>query len=123
MINAEYLSFPTIFVGQKKPDNREQFVNVSYSDICKYELHCIDRHAARNVPNLFFKFKKLQMKHISPVQEAHKQYVQHQIHRHSRIYCIENTHKCRISFPIPQMSKTVVFEPIGFESEAEENMF
>ena len=36
--NAEYLSFPTIFCGEKRPDNKEQFVNVHYSDICKYEL-------------------------------------------------------------------------------------
>ena len=36
--NAEYLSFPTIFCGEKRPDNREQFVNVYFSDICKYEL-------------------------------------------------------------------------------------
>ena len=42
--NAEYLSFPTIF-GQKRPerpDNRELFVNVYYSDICKYDLHCVE---------------------------------------------------------------------------------
>ena len=39
-------------------------MNVYYSDICKYELCCVDRCAARNVPNLFFKLKKLQMKHI-----------------------------------------------------------
>ena len=32
--------------------------------ICKYELCCVDRHAARNVPNLVFKLKKLQLKHI-----------------------------------------------------------
>ena len=32
--------------------------------ICKYEFCCVDRHAARNVPNLFFKLKKLQMKHV-----------------------------------------------------------
>ena len=32
-------------------------------------------------------------------------------------------HKCRSSFPIPPMSKTVILEPIDFESEAEENKF
>ena len=51
--NAEYLSFPTFFLWKKRPDNREQFVNVHYSDIWKYELCCVDRSAARNVPNLF----------------------------------------------------------------------
>ena len=40
--NAEYLSFPALFCGQKRPDNREQFVNVYYSDIWKYELHCVN---------------------------------------------------------------------------------
>ena len=52
------------FLWTKRPDDREQFVNVYCSDICKYELHCVDRHAAGIVPNLFFKLKKLQMKHI-----------------------------------------------------------
>ena len=33
------------------------------------------------------------------------------------------THKCRFSFPIPPMSKTVILEPIDFESKAEENKF
>ena len=59
----------------------------------------------------------------SDVPEAHKQYIQYQIHRHSRTCQIGNTHKCRFSFPIPPMSKTVILEPIDFESEAEENKF
>ena len=44
--DAEYLSFPSIFCGQRRPDN-------------------IDRRAAQSVPNIFFKHKKLQMKQIS----------------------------------------------------------
>ena len=32
-------------------------------------------------------------------------------------------HKCRFSFPITPVSKTVILEPIDFESEAEENKF
>ena len=36
--NAEYLAFPTIFCGQKRPDNREWHQKVHHSDICKYEL-------------------------------------------------------------------------------------
>ena len=59
----------------------------------------------------------------SDVPEGHKQYIQYQIHRQSRICCIGSTHKCRFSFPIPPMSKTVIPEPIYFESEAEENKF
>ena len=58
----------------------------------------------------------------SDVPEAHKQYIQYQIHRHSRTCHIGNTHKCRFSFPIPPMSKTVILEPIDFESEAEEKV-
>ena len=61
----------------------------------------------------------------SDVPEEHKQYILYQIHRNSRTCHIGNTHKCRFSFPIPfpipPMSKTVIPEPIDFESEAEEN--
>ena len=59
----------------------------------------------------------------SDVLEAHKQYIQYQIHRHSSTCHKGNTHKSRFSFPIPPMSKTVILEPIDFESEAEENKF
>ena len=60
--NAEYVTFPTIFCGQKRPDNHH--IKVHYSDICKYELRCVDRRVASNVPNIFFKLKKLQMKQV-----------------------------------------------------------
>ena len=62
--NAEYLAFPTIFCGQKRPANRDRVHNVHYSDICKYELRCVDRRVASNVPNLFFKVKQLQIKQV-----------------------------------------------------------
>ena len=58
----------------------------------------------------------------SPVPEAHMQYIQYQIHRHSRTCCIGNIHECRFSFPIPPMSKTVIPEPTDFESEAEKHV-
>ena len=32
--------------------------------MCKYELQSVDRHVATNVPNVFFKFKKVQMQSI-----------------------------------------------------------
>ena len=32
--------------------------------MCKYELQSVDRHVATNVPNVFFKFKKVQMERI-----------------------------------------------------------
>ena len=60
--NAEYVTFPTIFCGQKRPDKHH--IKVHYSDICKYELRCVDRRVASNVPNIFFKLKKLQMKQV-----------------------------------------------------------
>ena len=58
----------------------------------------------------------------SDVPEAHRQYIQYQIHRHSRTCHIGNTQKCRF-FSIPPMLNTVILEPIDFESEAEENKF
>ena len=62
--NAEYLAFPSIFCGQTCPTNTEREIPVHYSDICKYELCCVDRRAALNVANLFFKLKKLQTKQV-----------------------------------------------------------
>ena len=62
--NAEYLAFPTISCGQKRPDNCDRVHKVHYSDICKYELRCVDRRVASNVPNLFFKVKRLQIKQV-----------------------------------------------------------
>ena len=63
-VDAEYLCFPTIFCGQRRP-SKERTVQVHYSDIVKWELRSVDRRAAQSVPNIFFKHKKLQMKQIS----------------------------------------------------------
>ena len=63
--DAEYLCFPTIFCGQRRPNKTERTALVHYSDIVKWELQSIDRRAAQSVPNIFFKHKKLQMKQIS----------------------------------------------------------
>lgn len=62
--NAEYLAFPSIYCGQKRPENRERHSPVHYSTICKWELRSADRRAACSVPNIFFKLKKLQVKQI-----------------------------------------------------------
>ena len=59
--DVEYLAFPTIFCGQRWKENRYK---VNYSDVCKYKLHSVDRRVATNVPNVFFKFKKVQMKSV-----------------------------------------------------------
>ena len=64
-VDAEYLCFPTIFCGQKRPSKEERTVPVHYSDIVKWELRSVDRRAAQSVPKIFFKHKKLQMKQIS----------------------------------------------------------
>ena len=59
--DVEYLAFPTIFCGQRR---REKKYSVPYSDICKYELRSVDRRVAKNIPNMFFKLKKVQMKSV-----------------------------------------------------------
>ena len=58
------ISFPTIFGGKRRTDNKERKVPVSYSTVAKWELRCQDRRAAQSVPNLFYKLKKLQIKQI-----------------------------------------------------------
>ena len=56
--DSEYLSFPTIFCGKRRPENNQRKVPVSYGTVCKWELRCQDRRAAMSVPNIFFKLKK-----------------------------------------------------------------
>ena len=63
--DAEFLSFPTIFCGQRRAIEQVQHSGVYYSDICKWEIRNVDRRVAKVVPNIFFKLKKLQLKHIS----------------------------------------------------------
>ena len=62
--DSEYLSFPSIFCGKRRPDNNERNVPVTYSTIAKWELRSQDRRAAMSVPNIFYKLKKLQIKQI-----------------------------------------------------------
>ena len=62
--DAEYLAFPTLFCGQKRVPNSDRRVPVYYSDICKWELRCVDRRVALHVPNIFFKMKKLQIEQV-----------------------------------------------------------
>ena len=52
------MAFPTIFSGER---HRKRDVTVHYSEISKYELRSVDRRVAKNVPNMFFKLKKVQM--------------------------------------------------------------
>jgi len=62
--DAEYLTFPTIFCGQRRPDVGDRPVWVHYSDICMFELCCVDRRLSESVANMFFKLKKLQQQQI-----------------------------------------------------------
>ena len=58
--DAEYLAFPTIFCGQQRASENDEN-SPYYSDICKWEL----RRVAESIPNIFFKLKKIQIKHIT----------------------------------------------------------
>ena len=51
--DAEYLCFPSLFCGQRRPVNEERVVSVHYTDIVKWELRSIDRKAAQAVTNTF----------------------------------------------------------------------
>ena len=61
--DCEELAYPDIFLGSRRQEHRS--VNINYSDVVKCELMNKDRRAAKNVENLFFKTKKLQMKIIT----------------------------------------------------------
>ena len=43
---SEEMAYPGIFLGQKRPDDKERLRNVHYSEICKSELRRSDRRAA-----------------------------------------------------------------------------
>ena len=62
--DSEFLSFPTIYCGKSRADNKERTTPVHYSTICKWELRSQDRRVAQSVPNIFYKLKKLQIKQI-----------------------------------------------------------
>ena len=63
--DSEFLCFPTIYCGQRRIENSDRLIPVSYSDIAKWELRSSDRRAANSVPNIFFKMKKIQMKQLN----------------------------------------------------------
>ena len=62
--DAEYLAFPTLFCGKRRPDNEERSVIAHYSDICKWELRHVDRRIALHIPNIFYKMKRLQTQQV-----------------------------------------------------------
>ena len=64
-LDSEYLCFPTLFCGQRRPENNDRLVSLHYSDIAKWELRSHDRRAANSVQNIFVKLKKIQMKQLN----------------------------------------------------------
>ena len=62
--DAEYLAFPSIYCGQRRPidsqTNRKTKKRPSNADIFKWELRAEDRRVATCIPNIFFKVKNLQ---------------------------------------------------------------
>ncbi len=56
------MAYPGIFLGEKRPNDKQRLKSVYYSEICKSELRQYNRRAAMCVENIFFKAKKLQMK-------------------------------------------------------------
>ena len=55
--DCEYLSFLTIFCGERRVDNKGRLVPVHYSTVCKWEMRSWDRRVAQSVPNIFYKLK------------------------------------------------------------------
>ncbi|CAC5425694.1 unnamed protein product [Mytilus coruscus] len=46
--DAEYLSFPSIFCGQRRADNKDRDVPVQYTDIVKWKLRSVNRQSAQS---------------------------------------------------------------------------
>ena len=63
--DAEYLSFPTIYCGERRRLTTTNGNDIHYAELCKWELRNVDRRVANNIPNLFFKAKKLQIKQVA----------------------------------------------------------
>ena len=67
---SEEMAYPGIFLGQKRPHDKQRLKSVYYSEICKSELRRSHRRAATCVENIFFKAKKLQMKFLCSFSSA-----------------------------------------------------
>ena len=60
---SQFLSFPTVYCGKTRPDNKERATPVHYSTICKWDLRSQDRRVTQSVPKIVFKLK-LQIKQV-----------------------------------------------------------
>ena len=50
-------------------------------------------------------------------------FLEHQLHRHRKFCRIANTPKCKHSFPKPPLCKTMILEPIKFDSQEVEDQY
>ena len=57
----------------------------------------------------------------SDVPEEHKEYINYQIHRHSKYCHVGKLKHCRFSFPQPPMPYTCILEPFSAEDIEKEN--
>lgn len=63
----EEKSFPVLFAGQKRIENHQRTIPVTFSTICKAELRSADTIFSTYVPNIFFKLKKLQTLQVKDI--------------------------------------------------------
>ena len=61
--DTEYLCFPTIYCGQRRPGDR--LVPVTERFLFQHELRNVDTRVSSNIPNIFWKMKHKQIKQIS----------------------------------------------------------
>ena len=60
----EILIFPTIYAGQPKPALKDRKIAITRADERRWELRAKDRRVALCVPNIFFKYHKMQKEQL-----------------------------------------------------------
>lgn len=68
--SLEEKCFTEIFVGEPRIDNSQRHRRVQFGELSKSEVRRSDRRVARNIPNLFFKAKKIQLKRLVSSQRV-----------------------------------------------------
>lgn len=143
-VNAEFLSFPTIYCGENRQNNNSSTTPVHYSTICKWELRNADRRIRKDITNIFFKLKKLQIlfwvdrapklglntkeeigsfidKYVTCKKNAKiPDLVNHQTHRHASTCRKKGKSICRFGFPLPPLDKTMIPEGLEDNMSSEE---
>ena len=59
------MCFPEIFVGKGRMANKDRERPMQNNEIVKSEILNTDRRCGQNIPNLFYKLRKTQIKHVS----------------------------------------------------------